>query len=156
MAGSDRADEELAAALTDALLETLGALGRAGQAERANRIAARTWWALRSAHPRQAQRINVLMHRLMKHEKPKEQQMPAPENELDVRSVPPARRHQLIFDTYERLAPGGGFILINDHDPKPLRYQFEAEHAGEFSWDYLEQGPETWRVRIGRPAVVAA
>ena len=21
-----------------------------------------------------------------------------------------------------------------------------------FTWDYLEQGPEIWRVRIGRPA----
>lgn len=27
-----------------------------------------------------------------------------------------------------------------------------AEHAGAYSWDYLEEGPEDWRVRIGRPA----
>ncbi|HEU4849079.1 MAG TPA: DUF2249 domain-containing protein [Terrimesophilobacter sp.] len=37
-------------------------------------------------------------------------------------------------------------------DPKPLYYQFEAEHTGEFSWDHLEQGPDVWRVRIGRVA----
>lgn len=71
---------------------------------------------------------------------------------LDVRSEPPARRHELIFDTYDGLAPGGSFVLVNDHDPKPLRYQFEAEHAGAFSWNYLEEGPEVWRVQIGRPA----
>ena len=71
---------------------------------------------------------------------------------LDVRTEPPARRHELIFDTYDALPPGEGFVLVNDHDPKPLRYQFEAEHAGAFSWDYLEEGPEVWRVRIGRPA----
>lgn len=71
---------------------------------------------------------------------------------LDVRSEPPARRHTLIFDTYHQLAPAAGFVLVNDHDPKPLWYQFEAEHAGEFTWDYLEQGPAVWRVRIGRPA----
>jgi uncharacterized protein (DUF2249 family) len=41
---------------------------------------------------------------------------------------------------------------VNDHDPKPLWYRFEAEHAGAYAWDYLEQGPEVWRVRIGRPA----
>ncbi|HET8743666.1 MAG TPA: DUF2249 domain-containing protein [Gaiella sp.] len=70
---------------------------------------------------------------------------------LDVRSEPPARRHELIFDTYDGLAAGEGFVLVNDHDPKPLRYQFEAEHAGAFSWEYLEEGPEVWRVRIGRP-----
>jgi uncharacterized protein (DUF2249 family) len=46
--------------------------------------------------------------------------------------------------------------LVNDHDPKPLRYQLEAENTGEFSWDYLEQGPEVWRVRIGRVAAATA
>jgi len=50
------------------------------------------------------------------------------------------------------LGVGAGFVLVNDHDPKPLRYQFEAEHADDFTWDYLEQGPEVWRVRIGKPA----
>ena len=41
-------------------------------------------------------------------------------------------------------------MLVNDHDPLPLRYQFEAQYAGEFTWDYLEAGPTVWRVRIGR------
>ncbi|MDN5789870.1 MAG: DUF2249 domain-containing protein [Micrococcales bacterium] len=72
--------------------------------------------------------------------------------QLDVRPEPPARRHTLIFDTYGALTPGAAFELVNDHDPKPLFYQFDAEHKGEFTWDYLEQGPEVWRVRIGRPA----
>jgi uncharacterized protein (DUF2249 family) len=74
---------------------------------------------------------------------------------LDVRSEPPARRHELIFDTYHDLRSGEAFVLVNDHDPKPLWYQFEAEHTGAYSWDYLEQGPEVWRVRIGRPASAA-
>ncbi len=71
--------------------------------------------------------------------------------DLDVRSEPPARRHQLIFDNYHALEAGTGFVLVNDHDPKPLYYQFAAEHDGQFTWDYLEEGPQTWRVRIGRP-----
>ena len=72
---------------------------------------------------------------------------------LDVRQEIPARRHELIFSTYRYLAPGDGFVLVNDHDPKPLYYQFAAEQANQFEWDYLEQGPHVWRVRIGRPAV---
>jgi uncharacterized protein (DUF2249 family) len=70
---------------------------------------------------------------------------------LDVRAEIPARRHQLIFETYGALVPASAFVLVNDHDPKPLYYQFSAEHAGDFTWDYLEEGPEVWRVRIGRP-----
>ncbi len=69
---------------------------------------------------------------------------------LDIRPLPPAKRHPLIFERFEALAPGESFVLVNDHDPKPLYYQFAAERAGQFTWEYLEQGPEAWRVRIGR------
>jgi uncharacterized protein (DUF2249 family) len=74
------------------------------------------------------------------------------ENTLDVRTIPPARRHPLIFERFAALQPGESFELVNDHDPKPLFYQFKFEYEGQFSWDYLEQGPETWRVRVGRVA----
>ncbi|MEX1163459.1 MAG: DUF2249 domain-containing protein [Nitriliruptor sp.] len=77
------------------------------------------------------------------------------EPNLDVRDEPPARRHELILSTYHDLEPGDGFVLVNDHDPKPLYYQFAAEYPDRFSWEYLEEGPTVWRVRIGRPAVAA-
>jgi len=73
----------------------------------------------------------------------------APET-IDVRSLVPRHRHQKIFELVDQLVPGKGFVLINDHDPKPLYYQLEAEHPGQFSWTYLESGPEVWRVEIAR------
>jgi uncharacterized protein (DUF2249 family) len=78
--------------------------------------------------------------------------MPDTDKVLDVLQEIPARRHELIFRTYAELDEGDGFVLVNDHDPKPLYYQFAAEHANQFVWDYLEEGPQVWRVRIGRPA----
>jgi len=69
---------------------------------------------------------------------------------IDVREIVPRERHPKIFATFEALSPGQSFQLVNDHDPKPLRYQFEAEMPDRFTWEYLEQGPETWRVQIGR------
>ncbi|MFW6097483.1 MAG: DUF2249 domain-containing protein [Chloroflexota bacterium] len=72
------------------------------------------------------------------------------DNTLDIRPLPPVQRHPLIFQRFETLAPGESFVLVNDHDPKPLFYQFQAERSGEFTWDYLEQGPEVWRVELGR------
>ncbi len=71
---------------------------------------------------------------------------------LDVRRLPPPQRHPLIFRTFNALRPGEAFELVNDHDPKPLYYQFAAELPGQFTWEYVEQGPEVWRVRIGKPA----
>lgn len=71
-------------------------------------------------------------------------------NVVDVRSLVPALRHKKIFELVDALAIGGSFVLVNDHDPKPLRYQLEAEYPQQFSWTYLERGPEVWRVEIGR------
>lgn len=71
-------------------------------------------------------------------------------NEIDVRTLVPMQRHQKIFELVDQLAPGGKFVLVNDHDPKPLYYQLEAEHPQQFSWTYLERGPEVWRVEISR------
>ncbi len=72
--------------------------------------------------------------------------------ELDVRSLAPRDRHTLIFKRCDHLNRGEAFILVNDHDPKPLYYQLEAERAGQFGWDYVEAGPRVWRVRIERRA----
>lgn len=69
---------------------------------------------------------------------------------LDVRPIPPRDKHVRIFSQYEALEPGESFVLVNDHEPKPLYYQFQAEHTDQFTWDYLEEGPGVWRVRIGR------
>lgn len=69
---------------------------------------------------------------------------------LDVRTIPPATRHATIFQTYDELENGASFTLLNDHDPKPLLYQFQAEHTGQFTWEYLEEGPDQWRVSIGK------
>jgi uncharacterized protein (DUF2249 family) len=68
---------------------------------------------------------------------------------VDVREIPHGRRHPRIFGIYARLAPGESFVLINN-DPKPLRREFQATYPDRFGWDYLEAGPDRWRVRIGR------
>lgn len=75
-----------------------------------------------------------------------------PATVIDVRTLIPAQRHAKIFQLVEDLKAGASFILVNDHDPKPLYYQLEAEHPRQFSWTYLERGPAVWRVEIGKPA----
>jgi len=72
--------------------------------------------------------------------------------QLDIRVVPPPEKHPTIFRTFDALQPGEGFTLINDHDPFPLRHQFEATRAGKYSWTYTESGPTVWKVDIGRTA----
>ena len=69
---------------------------------------------------------------------------------IDVRTMIPRERHPLIFGTFDQLAVGESLLLINDHDPKPLFYQFQAESKDAFTWDYLESGPDVWQLRIGK------
>ena len=71
---------------------------------------------------------------------------------VDVRSIIPRDRHPLIFNTFDNLPAGQSMILVNDHEPRPLYYQFLHERPEQFSWAYLEEGPLEWRVRITRVA----
>lgn len=76
--------------------------------------------------------------------------------QLDLRVLAPRERHPLIFSTFNTLGIGQALVLINDHDPLPLRSQFQMERPGQFAWDTLERGPDTWRVAITRVASVAS
>jgi len=70
--------------------------------------------------------------------------------ELDVRVIAPREKHPAIFSTFDRLRSGESMIIVNDHDPRPLRYQLAAERPDTFDWTYLAEGPEVWRVQIAR------
>jgi len=75
-----------------------------------------------------------------------------PELVLDVRTVRKPDKHPQIFEQFDALAVGESFVLINNHDPKHLREEFATDHPGEFSWQYLQRGPERWEIRITRLA----
>ena len=67
---------------------------------------------------------------------------------IDVREISPRERHALIFKQFDALAPGQALQLVNDHDPRPLHYQFEERSEGQYEWIYLEAGPSLWRIQI--------
>ena len=69
---------------------------------------------------------------------------------LDVRTLPHGQRHDIIFRRLDALAVGEALVIVNDHDPKPLRYQAESLWPGRFVWSYLEAGPVVWRLSISR------
>lgn len=70
--------------------------------------------------------------------------------ELDVRPLRKPDKHPTIFATYDNLAAGQAFVLINNHDPKHLRDEFDADQPNSYGWEYLEQGPTVWRIRISK------
>lgn len=67
---------------------------------------------------------------------------------LDVTQIEPRFKHPKIFEKFDSLSSEEGFIIDNDHDPKPLYYQLMGERGKIFTWDYLENGPDRWKVKI--------
>ncbi len=171
----DRGTSDAEATLLRLLLGAAGQLADAGRGDAACRLAAEAWAAVRVPRPELAVRVTAALHRLVRSVTAEPVALsagpmsPSPSASgpsaaagsgtdavLDVRALAPAQRHEKIFATYGALGAGTAFVLVNDHDPKPLRYQFEAEHQGDFTWDVLEAGPTVWRVRIGRSAGITA
>ncbi len=67
---------------------------------------------------------------------------------LDLRKLLPFERHSKIFENWNALKSGEILRIINDHEPKPLYYHFEAEYKGQFKWEYEKQGPKDWIFKI--------
>src|SRR3954453_7281085 len=75
---------------------------------------------------------------------------------MDVRPIPCSIKHGLIIKTWLELPVGDYFVLLNDHDPVPLYYQFAAQWPGTFEWKHLVKGPDEFRVQITKLQSLAA
>ena len=75
---------------------------------------------------------------------------------FDVREIPCRVKHARIFQRWAELPVQAHFVLVNDHDPVPLYYQFAAQFPGAFSWEYLVAGPDEFQVRITKLQPVTA
>ena len=67
---------------------------------------------------------------------------------IDVTILEPKLKHPTIFKKFESLEEGSSFVIYNDHDPKPLYYQMLGELGNIFQWEYLENGPDFWQVKL--------
>lgn len=75
---------------------------------------------------------------------------PNGDRDLDVRTLPPSEKYPTVLGIFDDLEVGQSIVIVEDHDPLPLRNRFEAERPGEADWTYLEQGRDGWRVRLER------
>lgn len=69
---------------------------------------------------------------------------------IHVPDLPPHERHPTLFSAFEALPVGAALELSNDHDPAPLRRQFQMLWPDQFAWEDLASGPAEWRVRLSR------
>ena len=77
------------------------------------------------------------------------------EHEIDVRTLRKPDKHPAIFQAYAGVPVGESLLLVNDHDPRHLRDEFETEYPGGYSWEYIARDPRDprdWRIRITKLA----
>ena len=74
------------------------------------------------------------------------------DHELDVRPLRKPDKHPAIFRAYAAVPAGESLVVINDHDPRQLRDEFELEHPGSYAWQYLAKDPGAWQIRITKLA----
>lgn len=67
---------------------------------------------------------------------------------LDVRTVPLPQRHPKIFAMFDALTPGRALVLTSDHEPRPLRAEFDRKRPGAYHWVQRALGDGRWEVRL--------
>ena len=70
--------------------------------------------------------------------------------ELDARTIPHAIRHDAILGALDGVAPGDGLVLVAPHDPLALLAQLQQRVPDAFEVEYLQRGPEAWRLSLVR------
>lgn len=67
---------------------------------------------------------------------------------IEAQTIPGPQRHAYIFDCFDKLGGGESLVIVNTHDPVPLLRQFSEMKVGQFKHEYLERGPDQWRLKI--------
>ncbi len=69
---------------------------------------------------------------------------------IDFRTTAPEEQNDLLFSAFNALPQGAALELVSNQDPAPVYRRFKGHFHGAFTWDTLEEGPQTWRARIGK------
>ncbi len=70
--------------------------------------------------------------------------------ELDARIIPHAIRHGAVIGAFSQVRQGKAMVLAAPHNPLPLLNQLAEIEGDALEVSYLEEGPDVWRLRLGR------
>ncbi|HET7746996.1 MAG TPA: DUF2249 domain-containing protein, partial [Vicinamibacteria bacterium] len=69
---------------------------------------------------------------------------------LDLAQVAPARHHHALLRAFDDLEPDERMIVVAPYHPRGLLAALQIERWGRFEWSPLSDGPQVWRVEVGR------
>jgi len=71
---------------------------------------------------------------------------------LDIHSLPRPIRHAAVLGALGAIAVGRALVLVSPHEPVRMLAQIADANPDAFDVSYLEQGPDTWQIRLERVA----
>lgn len=74
--------------------------------------------------------------------------MTAAQSRIDVRPLPTWERHPKVFAAFDQLGEGATLVVVTDHEPRPLRAEFERRLPHAFTWSQCRVGEGCWEARI--------
>lgn len=75
---------------------------------------------------------------------------------IDVRPIAKRQRHPKVFAEFDALAEGDVLHVVSDHEPRPLRYEFERSRSGLFAWSQRSLEEHHWEAFIRRISAAPA
>jgi len=76
---------------------------------------------------------------------------------LEILNTPgllPTPKYDNVLTTFDSIQPGESFIVQNEHDLTPFLDALKAERGETFTGERLENGPDTWKVKITKTKVL--
>ncbi|SNZ03887.1 Uncharacterized conserved protein [Natronoarchaeum philippinense] len=69
---------------------------------------------------------------------------------IDAREIPPVQRHDEIHAAFHDLDSGETLTIVNDHEPKPLFYEMQAEidSFDAENYEVEQRGPEEFVAKL--------
>lgn len=69
---------------------------------------------------------------------------------VDVRGYPTWERHPRVFAAFDAMPVGSDLVVVSDHEPRPLRYEFDEQRGGAFVWEQRRLDEQLWHAVITR------
>lgn len=69
---------------------------------------------------------------------------------IEAQSIPAPDRHEFILKSFANLNPEETLLIVNNHDPRPLVEQMKSVFGKLLEYNYVESGPNVWKVRFVR------
>lgn len=67
---------------------------------------------------------------------------------IDLRVIISADKYRAAVTGFDSIKKGEKLQLINDNDLRSMFYQLSSEMNGRFYWQYVESGPDIWKINI--------